>query len=288
MQPGHDRNRKLWQFHGGLHLDGHKAESTAEPIAQIPLAKRLILPLQQHIGAAAQPLVAVGETVRKGQPVARAKGYISAALHAPSSGRVLAIEDHTVAHPSGLSAPCILIETDGEERWAELPAPLDDFLNREPAELRERIRWAGIVGMGGAAFPTGVKLNPGADRPINTLILNGAECEPYISCDDLLMRERAERVITGARILKYLLRAQTCLIGIEDNKPEAIAAMREALVQNWWRYPPATRAAARNSLSASSPARRCRATACRRSWASCARTWPQQRRWRTRFWTAGR
>ncbi len=104
-------------------------------------------------------------------------------------------------------------------------------LNREPAELRERIRWAGIVGLGGAAFPTGVKANPGADRPINTLILNGAECEPYISCDDLLMRERAGRVIAGARILKYLLQAKTCLIGIEDNKPEAIAAMGEALAQ---------------------------------------------------------
>ena len=231
MQPRADRKRKLWQFHGGLHLDDHKAESTGEPIGSVPLARRLILPLQQHIGAAAEPLVAVGESVLKGQPIARADGYISAALHAPSSGRVVAIEDHPVAHPSGLSAPCILIETDGEDRWAKLPAPLDDFLNREPAELRERIRWAGIVGMGGAAFPTGVKANPGTDRPIKTLILNGAECEPYISCDDVLMRERAGRVIAGARILKYLLQADTCLIGIEDNKPEAIAAMREALAQ---------------------------------------------------------
>ena len=104
-------SRTIGSFHGGLHLDDHKAESTGEPIGSVPLARRLILPLQQHIGAAAEPLVAVGETVLKGQPIARPEGYISAGLHAPSSGRVLAIEDHPVAHPSGLSAPCILIET---------------------------------------------------------------------------------------------------------------------------------------------------------------------------------
>ncbi len=221
--------RRLWQFPGGLHLPENKLQSTGRPISPAPLPPRLILPLHQHIGAPSELLVKPGEQVLKGQQIARAKGYVSAALHAPTSGRVSAIGPHPVPHPSGLSAPCIHIETDGAEEWAELPPPLPDFEQIEAATLRERIRWAGLVGLGGAAFPSAVKLNPGPDQPIHTLILNGAECEPYITCDDMLMRERADEVIAGARVLLHILGAERCLIGVEDNKPEAIAALRRAL-----------------------------------------------------------
>jgi len=220
------RSRRLWRFHGGVHLPDRKALSNTRPPLRAELPGRLILPLQQHIGEAAEPLVKAGDRVLKGQLIGRPRSYVSAALHAPTSGRVTAIEDHPVPHPSGLSAPCILIEPDGEERWAELPEPMPDFGTRDPAEIRERIRWAGIVGLGGAAFPASVKLNPG--RPIHTLILNGAECEPYITCDDLLMRGRPEAILEGIPILLHLTGAERCLIGIEDNKPEAIRALYEA------------------------------------------------------------
>ncbi len=218
-------NRRLWQFHGGLHLPDNKALSNAGPVAKAALPKRLILPLQQNIGAAAEPLVETGERVLKGQMIAEAQGYVSVPLHAPSSGTVVAIEQRPVPHPSGLSAPCIVIEPDGKEEWIEQQEPLLDYAMRDPAELRERIRWAGIVGMGGAAFPSSVKLNPGADTPIHTLVVNGAECEPYLTCDDVLMREQPERIIEGIRILMHILKAKRCLIAIEDNKPEAIETL---------------------------------------------------------------
>ncbi len=217
--------RRLWHFHGGLHLPDRKALSTERPLGVAPLPARLTLPLQQHIGQAAKPLVRLGERVRKGQLIAQPQGYISAGVHAPTSGVVSAIGAFPVPHPSGLSAPCIQIETDGEDAWAGLPEPLEAWAEADPRLLRERIRWAGIVGLGGAAFPTQVKLSPGVGTPIDTLILNGAECEPYISCDDLLMRERPERVVAGAAILMRVVGARRCLIGVEDNKPQAIGAL---------------------------------------------------------------
>ena len=217
---------RLWTFHGGLHLPEHKSESTAAASRQAALPELLTLPLQQHIGEPAEALVKPGDRILKGQLLAAPKGYVSAAVHAPSSGTVEAVEARPVPHPSGLSAPCIVIRTDGEERWDDLPPPLTDFAAADPVTLRERIRWAGIVGLGGAGFPAGVKLNPGPAWPIHTLIINGAECEPYITSDDMLMREQADRILTGAAILKHILDAGRCLIGIEDNKPEAIARMR--------------------------------------------------------------
>jgi len=221
--------RKLWTFSGGLHLPEHKAESTSGPVLDAAVPARLTVPLGQHIGDAAAPLVRVGDRVLKGQMIGRPDGYISAAIHAPTSGTVVEIADLPVPHPSGLSAPCIVIESDGEDRWAELPPLLADYRSLDPAELRERVRWAGIVGLGGAGFPTSVKLNPGMDQPVQTLILNGAECEPYITSDDMLMREHADRIVAGMDILLHMLGAEECLIGIEDNKPEAIQAVRQAL-----------------------------------------------------------
>jgi Na+-translocating ferredoxin:NAD+ oxidoreductase subunit C len=222
------QRERLRHFHGGVHLPDEKALSNAAPSVAAPLPAQLIVPVQQHIGAPAEPLVAVGDHVQKGQPLAKAQGYVSAPVHAPSSGTVVAIELRKLPHPSGLCAPCVVIDTDGEDTWAELPPPLPDFEQRDPVELRERIRQSGIVGMGGASFPSSVKLNPGPDQPIHTLVINGAECEPYITCDDRLMRERAADIVDGIRIMLHILGTGRCLVGIEDNKPEAIAAMRAA------------------------------------------------------------
>ncbi|HSQ08383.1 MAG TPA: electron transport complex subunit RsxC [Chromatiaceae bacterium] len=226
------QQRRLWQFHGGIHVPDEKALSNQAPVAPTACPKFLIIPLQQHIGAQASPVVKVGDRVLKGQMIAEPKGYVSASVHASSSGTVVAIEDRPVPHPSGLSAPCIVIETDGQDAWADLLPPLADYDALEPAVLRERIRACGVVGMGGASFPTSVKVNPGRDQPIHTLIINAAECEPYITCDDLLMRDRAGDVLQGIRILLHLLGAKQCLVGIEDNKPEAIKAMRLARAES--------------------------------------------------------
>lgn len=214
--------RTIYQFHGGLHLPDNKAQSTSCPVIKAALPERLIIPLQQHIGEQTQPVVKVGERVFKGQLIAKARGYISANIHASSSGRVLEIGKRPIPHPSGLKGNCILIETDGSDQWSELN-PVEDFHRLSPADLEEKICAAGIVGLGGAAFPTNVKLN--TSQKIEKLIINGAECEPYISCDDMLMREQAESLLTGVAIMHHMLRADECLIGIEDNKPEAIAAM---------------------------------------------------------------
>ncbi|MCB1922550.1 MAG: electron transport complex subunit RsxC [Gammaproteobacteria bacterium] len=221
--------RELSHFHGGLHLDDHKDESNTTPIRDLPLPAHLVLPLQQHIGHAAEPVVAVGDKVNKGQMVARAADYVSAPIHAPTSGTVSAIGRRPVPHPSGLDDLCITLEPDGEDRWDTLPAPITDWRDTEPAELRERIRWAGIVGLGGAAFPTAVKVNTSGQRRIDTLLVNAAECEPYITCDDRLMREQAADIVDGIGILRYIVGAAHCLIGIEDNKPEAAAALRSAI-----------------------------------------------------------
>lgn len=218
--------RKLYTFHGGVHPPQHKEESNRLPIAPAPLPRRLFVPLRQHIGAAAAPLVEVGDKVLKGQMIGGADGFVSAAVHAPSSGTVTAIETHAVPHASGLPDLCAVIETDGEERWIERQ-PLD-YRKASPDQVRERLRDAGIVGLGGAVFPTHVKLNPGAKGKIRTLVLNGAECEPWITSDDVMMRERAAEIVEGIKIMAHLMYPQEVLIGIEDNKPEAIAAMRAA------------------------------------------------------------
>jgi len=221
---------RLWTFHGGLHLPDEKALSNDQPIEPLRLPPLLVIPLRQHIGAPARPGVRVGDQVRKGQVIGTADGYVSAAVHASSSGTVIAIEERRIPHPSGLPAPCVVIATDGQDAWAPLPAPLTDYPHLDPALLRERVHWAGVVGLGGGAFPTSVKLR--SERHIETLIINGAECEPYITCDDRLMRERSVQVLEGARIIRTLLGAERVLIGIEDNKPAAIAALSAALTQS--------------------------------------------------------
>ncbi len=221
-------SKPLGSFPGGLKLNGHKKRSTQSPIRKTPLAKTLILPLQQHIGAAAVPIVEVGDKVLKGQRIARAEGHVSVCLHAPSSGTIKAIDEQAIPHPSGLSAPCITIETDGEDQWLERQ-PVKNFRDMSAHEIRQIIRDAGIVGLGGAGFPSFIKLNPGVHHDVETLLLNGAECEPYITCDDMLLRERAEGILDGVEIMQHALRARNVILAIEDNKPEGVSAMELAL-----------------------------------------------------------
>lgn len=222
--------RKLWDIHGGIHPPENKQQSLEQVIAQVPLPEVLILPLNQHIGAPAVPVVKPGDKVLKGQMIAEPNGVVSAAVHAPSSGTIVAIEDHVIPHPSGMSAPCIVMHPDGEERWCEIEANTN-YHTLPPEQLLSIIRHAGITGMGGAGFPSSVKLQP--RQAINTLIINATECEPYITADDRLIRERAEEVITGIDIVAHILdQPEHILIGIEDNKPEAYGALESALASS--------------------------------------------------------
>ena len=219
--------RKVFDFHGGIHPPENKRQSNTELILRAGIPPRLTLPLSQHIGAPAVPVVSVGDRVLKGQMIAEAQGFVSVPVHAPTSGSVVAVEQRPIAHPSGFSDNCIVIESDGLDEWFPHSGQ-DDYSNLEKTPLLELVRNAGIAGMGGAGFPTAVKLSVKADAKIETLILNGAECEPYITADDVLMRARAEQVIAGTKILHHLINPQETLIGVEDNKPEALAALRTA------------------------------------------------------------
>jgi electron transport complex protein RnfC len=220
------RVREIFRFHGGVHPPDHKSESSVRPIHPVFIPRKLVVPLRQHIGQPAKPIVSVGEHVLKGQMIGKAEGPVSTAIHASSSGTVAAIDMEAVPHPSGLPDLCITIETDGKDEWIE-HHPID-YQNLDPDTLRSQLRDMGLAGLGGAVFPSFIKLNPGTPPAIHTLILNGGECEPWITCDDRLMRERAEEVLQGAAIMRHLLQCNEVLVGIEDNKPEAIAAMTAA------------------------------------------------------------
>lgn len=220
--------RLLFDFHGGIHPPQNKTLSNQRPIQPAPLPAQLILPLNMHLGAPAKAVVQVGDEVLKGQKIAEAQGAVSLPVHAPTSGKVVAIGPRPIQHPSGLDAPCIVIEPDGREQWCELH-PLPDWRTCcPPSALIPRLREAGVAGMGGAGFPTAVKLSPRAEHPIEQLIINAVECEPYITADDMLMRERADQIIAGIEILRHILNPKEVIVGIEDNKPEAIEAMRRA------------------------------------------------------------
>jgi electron transport complex protein RnfC len=217
--------RRIWDAPGGVHPPDNKAQSLTSSIGQLPLPEKLILPLTQHVGAAAKVCVSVGEKVLKGQKLASASASISAAIHAPSSGWITAIEERAVAHPSGMSAPCIEITCDGEDRWIECMG-YPDYKQATPPQLRNLIADAGVAGLGGAGFPSAAKLERGTHMPVDTLIINATECEPYITADDILIRERADQIIQGIDIISHLLGTpKTILIGIENNKPKAIAAL---------------------------------------------------------------
>ena len=220
------RKEKLWDFEGGIHPPEMKTQSNGTPLSQLPLPNHFIIPLKQHIGHEGEICVAPGDRVLRGQPLTFGTGRMLP-VHAPTSGTIDAIGQHMTAHPSGLSELCIFMSPDGEDRWARLE-PMADYRQRERAAIVQRIHDAGVAGLGGAGFPTGTKLRGGL-RGVKTLIINAAECEPYITADDRLMQDYAAEVLEGCRILAWVLQAERVLIGIEDNKPEAIAALKQAL-----------------------------------------------------------
>ncbi|BCS51404.1 electron transport complex subunit C [Aeromonas jandaei] len=213
----------IWDFHGGIHPADNKLQSSQTPVEQAGLPPRLIIPVRQHAGAAGDLLVQVGDKVKKGQPLTRyARGRV-VPVHASTSGTITEIANHTVAHPSGLDDLCVILTPDGEDEWGELDGK-PDYWNLERGELLERIQQAGIAGLGGAVFPTHSKLD-GRGQLTEILIVNGLECEPYITTDDRLMQQYADEIMDGIRVLKHLLKPKLTLIGVEDNKPEAITEL---------------------------------------------------------------
>lgn len=219
---------ELHDFKGGIHPAENKHQSTELCIGKAPIPERLILPVNQHIGAPARVLVNEGQQVLKGEILAAAEGFVSVPVHAPTSGTITRIGEHALPHSSGMSGLCIELTPDGKDAWCAHQG-LADYREHNPADLVAIIKTAGIAGLGGAGFPSHVKLASSHNKPIDTLILNGAECEPYITADDMLMRERADAVVEGILILLHILNPEHCLIGIEDNKPEAIVALKHAI-----------------------------------------------------------
>ncbi|MCD9525929.1 electron transport complex subunit RsxC [Photobacterium carnosum] len=221
---------KLWDFHGGIHPAENKALSSKQPIKAAGIPHELVLPLKQHIGSRGDIIINIGDHVLKGQPLTQGDIAMCVPIHAPSSGTITAIEQRTTAHPSGLTDLCIVIATDSQDTWCQTKQ-YPDYQDRDPAELIEAIRLAGIAGLGGAGFPTARKLQGGLGN-VDILIINAAECEPYITADDRLMQDYADEVIEGVRILRHIIAPKLTLIGIEDNKPEAIKALEACVSED--------------------------------------------------------
>ncbi|WP_434170896.1 Ion-translocating oxidoreductase complex subunit C [Providencia manganoxydans] len=219
----------IWDFAGGIHPPEMKLQSSQTPIRIATIPDELVIPLQQHLGPEGELIVNVGDHVLKGQPLTRGVGR-TVPVHASTSGTITAIKPMVTAHPSGLSELSVCLKSDGHDTWCEL-YPEADYLRLTPQQLLQKIEQAGIAGLGGAGFPTASKLAGGKDA-IKTLIVNAAECEPYITADDRLMQEHADEVIEGCRVLQHLLNPDQILIGIEDNKPEAIAALKNAITDH--------------------------------------------------------
>ena len=214
----------LHEFPGGLVIPPHKELTNAKQSLITPLPDLIILPLHQHIGQASEPIMKKGDKVLKGQVIAKANGYISVPVHASTSGKIIDIDNYTVPDSLGLKAPCIVIEPDGDDAWDEIQ-PTNDYQNLDPKILQQVIRDAGIVGLGGAGFPAHVKLMEGTEAVVDTLIINGVECEPHISCDDRLIREKPEYIVAGTRMIGHAIQAKRYVIALEADMPEAFAAL---------------------------------------------------------------
>ena len=221
-----NKNR-LWDFPGGIHPPEMKQQSNGTKLSRLKQPDTYYIALKQHAGKAGQLLVQVGDYVLKGQALTQGDDYRTLPVHAPTSGTITAIGDYASSHPSGLPETTITLQADGKDQWRERQ-PIEDFLTVPPEQLLQKIYQAGIAGLGGAVFPTASKI-ASAENKVKLLIINGAECEPYITCDDRLMRDRSLDILEGIRILRYILRPQKVVLAIEDNKAEAIEAMQQAL-----------------------------------------------------------
>ncbi|MEZ9461430.1 electron transport complex subunit RsxC [Vibrio splendidus] len=220
------RTGSIWNFPGGVHPAENKKQSNTTDIVNARLPEEIVLPVKQHIGKPGNLLVAVGDAVLKGQQLTALETGFTLPVHAPTSGVITAIEQRTTAHPSGLSDVCVVIKPDGLDSWVT-KHPVEDFSTKTSDELLDVIRQAGISGMGGAGFPTAKKLQSGLGRT-DILIVNAAECEPYITSDDKLLQEHAEEVLKGIEVVEHILQPKLTVIGIEDNKPDAIKALEIA------------------------------------------------------------
>ncbi|MFB0981689.1 MAG: electron transport complex subunit RsxC, partial [Alteromonadaceae bacterium] len=219
----------FWDFHGGIHPPEQKSLTTDKPIRAVSIPEKLILPLHQHIGISADLQVNVGDKVLKGQALTKSAHPMAVPVHAPTSGTISAIKNAVIAHPSGLSELCLFITPDGEDKWRKRQI-CTDVTKLTINDLIDKISSAGISGMGGAGFPTQVKVS--THEKIKLLIINAAECEPYISADDLLIREHCPSILDGINILDKILSPENILIGIEDNKPEAIKVLQQVTANN--------------------------------------------------------
>ncbi|WPF05972.1 electron transport complex subunit RsxC [Proteus vulgaris] len=217
---------KIWDFKGGIHPPEMKLQSSRTPMRIAQLPEKVIIPIHQHLGVPGQLCVNVGDHVLKGQPLTKGIGR-TLPVHASISGMVTAIEPFPSAHPSGLPEIAVRIQSDGKDEWRK-KSPIINYQLESRDTLLNRIHEAGIAGLGGAGFPTASKLKGGGDL-VKTLIINAAECEPYITADDRLMQEHADEVIAGCQVLIHLISPDEVLIGIEDNKPEAIESLKHAL-----------------------------------------------------------
>lgn len=230
MSQRHQESISPQRFKGGIHPHDGKSLSSGEAIRQAPLIDRYTLILQQNIGAPPKWIVGKGDVVKKGQKIAEAGGFVSVPLHSPVCGTIGA--EIEIPGAASVSSPAIEIIPNGEDEWDSSLEPIPQWKDQEREKLRDRIRDAGIVGMGGAAFPTHVKLSPPPEKNIDTLLLNGAECEPYLTADHRLMVERADAVLEGAAIAAKILRVTRIFVGIEENKPDAIEAMSK-IASKW-------------------------------------------------------
>lgn len=213
-------------FRGGIHVAGHKELTSGRETVRAQVPDRVYIPLSQHIGAPCAPVVVVGDLVKKGQMIGAGKGFVSSPVHASVSGKVVALE--VMEHPGGSFVPCVVIENDGREEWAETVQAPADPAALSPEEIRKIILDAGIVGMGGATFPSHVKYAPVEGKTVEAVLLNGVECEPYLTADHRLMLEKAQRIVAG---LGYIMRSVGCgkgVIAIEDNKMDAVQALQQA------------------------------------------------------------